>query len=138
MPTEHDDTAPPSKDDILAAHVASGLSLKKAAKKAGVGERTGQRRMADPEFRSRVDGLRRVIIGEAVGKLSVSMAAAAAKLAKLVKSGDERIALAAAKEVVALGLKARRDEDLEWQIADLTTRFEVIVASKVKGTTRAR
>jgi hypothetical protein len=80
----------------------------------------------------------RVIIGEAVGKLSVSMAAAAAKLAKLVKSGDERIALAAAKEVVALGLKARRDEDLERQIADLTTRFEVIVASKVKGTTRAR
>lgn len=129
MPTEPDDTAR-TPDDVLAAHLAGGMSLVKAAQKSGMSERSAQRRRADPAFRARVDGLRAAIVAEAVGKLSVSMSAAAAKLAKLVRSKDDRVALTAAKEIVALGLKARRDEDMERQLADLNARLEALVTKE--------
>jgi hypothetical protein len=46
------------KDDALLLTLASGRSVRAAARAAGIGERTATRRMADRAFRRRVSELR--------------------------------------------------------------------------------
>jgi len=127
MPT---DTEP---DDVLAGHLAAGLSIVKAARRARMSERTARRRLEHPGFRARVDTLRAEIVGQAVGQLSASMTDAAAKLVELMGSTDEKVQLAAAREILGSGLRARQLEDVERQLAALAERLEVLTRKR-KGT----
>ena len=121
-----DDPTTPDPDEVLAGFLASGLSAAKAGKKVGISERTVRRRLQDEGFRRQVDRLRAGIVSTAVGQLSASMAAAAGKLARLMRSKDERISLAAAKEIIGAGLRARQLEDMERQVAELVARVDAL------------
>jgi hypothetical protein len=65
------------------------LSQKPAWSPAGIGERTANRRWADPAFRKRVGELRAAAIERATGKLADGMAGAAATLRKLLRAKSE-------------------------------------------------
>ena len=106
-------------DEHLAAHLAAGLTLAQAAAKAGVSVRTARRRQKLPEFRRRVDELKAEAVGRAVSILGRSMTGAAAVLAQLLRSADEKTQLHAAKEIIGLGLKARQQTDLERRMDEL-------------------
>ena len=113
--------------EVLAAHLAAGLTHAQAAERAGVGERTARRRLKDPRFRKRVDDLKAEAVGRAVSILGRSMTGAAVELAKLLKSPDEKTRLQAAKEIIGLTLKARQQTDLERRMDELeaTLRGEI-------------
>lgn len=125
------DDAPPTSDETLAALLASGLSVPKAAKKVRLSERTLRRRLADAEFRRLLDGLKAEAVSAAAGVLGREMAASAEELVKLRRrSKDERVRLAAAKELLGAGAKVRQLEEIERQVTGLAERVDKLTAEK--------
>jgi hypothetical protein len=107
-------------DEALAAHLAAGLSVPRAAAAVGLGERTVRRRLADREFRRLLDQRKSELVSEATALLGRSMSAAAAELVRLmIESSDAKVRLGAAREILAAGLKARQALDLERRLDDL-------------------
>jgi len=53
-------------DDLLAAELAAGKTVRDAATAAGVAERTAHRRRTDADFKARIIGLRAALVYEAV------------------------------------------------------------------------
>ena len=109
-------------DDLLAFHLASGLTIARAAERVGVNERTVRRRLADAKFRKRLDDLRSEAVGRAVAMLADGMTKAAERLVGLVDAPDEKIALAACKAVLELGMRLRQAEETERKVEDLARR----------------
>ncbi|MBA4065917.1 MAG: hypothetical protein C0501_19805 [Isosphaera sp.] len=113
-----------SADDLLAAELAAGQTVRDAARTAGVSEHTAHRRNGDPAFKARVAELRVGMVAEASGRLAESMGRAANVLRDLLGSADEKVRLRAAERMIELGLKVveltelqRRVEELERQAA---------------------
>jgi hypothetical protein len=112
-------------DDALALHLASGVSVPKAAERAGVSERTAYRRLEDPAFRLRVDRLRTEAVGQTVGKLSAAGEEAVDALVLILKHGQPHaVKLGAARAILQLLFAgheqftlARRVEELEQLVA---------------------
>ncbi|HEY7157970.1 MAG TPA: hypothetical protein VH575_28700 [Gemmataceae bacterium] len=94
-------------DAALVAHLAAGVSPAAAAKLAGVSEATAYRRLADPDFRQRVEKARSDFWDRALGIMSNGAAESAIVLRKLLRSDDERIKLQAAKTLLEQGIKVR-------------------------------
>lgn len=97
--------------------LAAGATVRAAAKKAGVGERTAYRWVEDPAFRERVDAVRTAMFDRAVSRLAKGAAAAAETLQRLLKAEGESIRLGAARSVLELAFKAH-----DW--ADTVARIE--------------
>ena len=116
-------------DDVLAAHLATGSRIIDAAA-VGMNERTVRRRLADPDFRTLLDGLKAEAVGTAVARLSADMVNAAAALAGLLDSSDERVRLSAGRAVLEIGIKARQAEELEQRVHDLTEGLERLTAKE--------
>jgi hypothetical protein len=124
-------------DDILAAALAAGQTYAKAGEKVGLSERSVQNRMSNPDFRDRVSALKGRAVARAVAVLTTNMSAAALVIAELMATAEEdRDRLAAAKELISLGLKARSQEELEKQVAELAERVEKLTAKPEKGKRR--
>src|SRR5262249_54528151 len=105
--------------ELLAAGLAAGRSVKKAAAAAGMGERTAYRKLKDPAFKALVAELRQRMVSRAVGRLSAGMTQAAGKLLKLLASRDEKVQLAAAKAILEAGPRLRDSEVLAVKVAEL-------------------
>ena len=58
------------QDDVLITSLARGESQTHAARLAGCGARTVHRRLADPEFRSRIEAFRAEMLSQASGRLA--------------------------------------------------------------------
>ena len=71
-------------DDLLAFHLASGLTIAMAAERAGICERTARRRLADSNFRKRIDDLRSEAVGRAVAMLADGITKAAGWFVRLL------------------------------------------------------
>jgi hypothetical protein len=84
------------RDDALLLALASGQTVRDAARSAGIGERTAGRRTADPDFRRRVAELRAELIGRALGKMADGMTAAADTLRTLLAAAADSVKLGAA------------------------------------------
>jgi hypothetical protein len=95
-----------AKDEQLALCLARGLTVAAAAAEASVSQRTIYRRLAENDFARRVEELRCSLVEVAVRRLSEHMAAAADKVAALMGSANDAVALGAAKAVLDLGMKA--------------------------------
>lgn len=88
-------------DDRLLTALASGCHVENAAVLAGVSERTAYRRLADPEFRSRLDLARESIRESILAKLADAGHDAIGTLWDLMQSSeDEGIRLKAAKTLI--------------------------------------
>ena len=114
-----DDLGDLTPDDLLALSLARGRTIAAAAREAGLARRTAFRRRNEPAFRQRVEHFRRLLVEQAVCRLSDHMTAAASTLAKLMKSKNEAIALGACSRLLALGLTANEQRDLSARLEEL-------------------
>ena len=107
--------------------MASGQTLRDAARAAGVGERTATRRWADPAFRLRVSELRGEMVGQALGRMADGMTEAADVLRGLLAAENEVVRLGAARSLLTLCVKLRESVELEKQVRDVIKQAEDIV-----------
>jgi len=106
-------------DDALVLGLASGATVRRAARKAGVAERTAGRRLADPDFRRRVHEARAALFERAIGRLARAATKAADTLAALLDADSESVRLGAARALLELGSKLHESVTLENRIAEL-------------------
>jgi hypothetical protein len=127
-------------DEALALALASGQTLRDAARAVGIGERTAARRWADPAFRRRVTETRSALFAEAVGRLAVLAGKAADALGELLTSGRDLVKLQAAKGVLELGPKLREAGELAERLDALERRMagEAEDADRPGGGRRAK
>jgi hypothetical protein len=107
------------RQELLALGLARGLTVLKAATKAGIAESTAHLWRKEPGFAEHVRSLQAELFAQAVAILAGANARAAGRLAKLVGSKIERISLAASRSVLELGRSLRQDEELEHRVAEL-------------------
>lgn len=110
-----------TKDDIIAATLASGQSQAHAARTAGVSERTVQRRMADPEFRARVDDARGDVLGRCLDVLGAGALEAAIVLRQITMDGNEpsTVRVSASRALLGSVLQWRDQIELSARIDQL-------------------
>jgi HEAT repeat protein len=88
-------------DDRLLTALASGCHVENAAQVAGISPRTAYRRLADPEFRSRLDAARESLRESILAKLVDAGHDAIGTLWTLMhESEDDGIKLRAAKTLI--------------------------------------
>jgi hypothetical protein len=109
--------------DAVAVALAAGSTIKAAAKRAAVAERTVRGWLTRPAFRSRVSRIRDQAVSQAVAMLSRDMVAAAGVLKKLLRSEREDVRLRAARAVIELGIAARDHDDLLNRVEELERRL---------------
>lgn len=114
-------------DDRLAALLATGRTVRSVALIANVSERTLYRRLADHQFRKRVNTFRDQMVSQAVCRMSRSMTAAADALRELIDSPDPKIRLQAAKAMIEAGAKLLQTTDLAQEIDYLHTRADELL-----------
>jgi hypothetical protein len=110
-------------DEPLAVGLAGGLTVKEAARKAGVSERTAYRRLEDPEFRRHVAALRTEMTERAVSQLADAQADAALALRRLLKAKTDTVKLGAARSILELASKLQASVELERRLAELERRL---------------
>jgi len=108
-----------ANDNLLAVALATGQSVRDAAVAVGISERTAYRRVADTDFQRMLRQLRGEMVDSAIGKLSSSMAAAAAILGELLKDNDANVRYKAAVKLLEIGFKADEHARLEAEVAEL-------------------
>jgi hypothetical protein len=109
-------------DDALLLALACGATIENAARKAGVSERTVRRRLADPAFKRRLDGIRGDMVQRSMGMLTAAAMEAVKTLVALQDRDQPAAArLGAARAILEYGAKLREE-------ADLTKRVEALEA----------
>jgi hypothetical protein len=113
MPSQPEWTA---KQDRAALTLASGRTVRAAARSAGVSERTVHQWQGLPGFKERVLDLRGRYMARAVGRLAYGATAAATVLHKLLRSENEGVRLRAAVAILDASVKVRTVVELEERI----------------------
>lgn len=112
-----------NKGDVLAALVAQGWSLRRAATVAGIPETTARRRATEPEFDAAVRQVRKRLLSQTVGRLTKLGDRAARVLGKLLDdSVDAELRFKAARAVLADLLSVQTQADLVDRIEALEER----------------
>ncbi|HWB11447.1 MAG TPA: hypothetical protein VG826_19610 [Pirellulales bacterium] len=109
----------PAGDEELILALAAGSTVREAAEKAGVGERTVYRRLADADFRRAVGEARGGLFDSARGRLAGLASRAVETLERLMKSDKPAEALGAAKAVLEMGPRLREATEAEERISRL-------------------
>lgn len=104
-------------EQALLTALAFGATVENAARKAGMGERTVYRRLADPAFRARLEQARLDAVLRTAGMLTgaalraVQKARAIGYLAGIARKAIETGTLAARLEMLEAVLRQRKDSD---------------------------
>ncbi len=98
--TESAMSNPLSGDDRLFSALVAGCRVPHAAEAADMSERTAYRRLADPEFRRRLDAAREGVRESVLAKLVDVGSDAIATLCNLLQSEDKNIQCKAAKALL--------------------------------------
>ena len=109
----------PEKKAALALALASGLTVMAAAEHAHVSESTAHRYLRKPAFRRLVARLRGQMLEAALGRMAENMTRAADKVACLLDSGNEAVALRAARTLLTLSLRLRDSVELADRIHEI-------------------
>jgi hypothetical protein len=117
---------PSEGDSLLALALATGASINEAAQRAGVDRKTGQRKLADPEFRRQVCEIRGELIAATLGRMAGDMTRAADVLSKHMDDLTPSIRLCAIRAMLGFGLKMRDLVDMDQPFRDI----QVILASE--------
>src|SRR6516165_8480290 len=112
-------------DRVLLQALACGASVEHAARKAGVGQRTVYRRLADAEFVRKLQDLRTEMVQRTAGMLAGAGMGSVKVLVDLqcdvsVPAGVRR---RSARDVLELGLKFREAAELEQRLAAVEARL---------------
>lgn len=109
-----------TRNDRLLLQLAQGLSVRDAAKQAGVSEPTVFRRLKEPDFISELTRLRGQLWDDALRKLTASACKAVERLAQLMNDADsENVKLKAAQLILEQGSKLRETVEFEQRLAAL-------------------
>jgi hypothetical protein len=107
-------------EDVLLLALACGATVEAAAGQCRLSERTVYRRLADPDFRRRLQAVRADMVQRAAGLLTAAAVEAVKTLLELQKaSAPYAVRLGAARAVLELGTKLREAADLEERLAAL-------------------
>jgi hypothetical protein len=107
-------------EDALLLALACGASVDQAARQCGLSVRTVYRRLAEADFRRRLQALRADLVQRTAGALTAAATEAVRTLLELQKpSAPPAVRLGAARSVLELGLKLREAADLEERLAAL-------------------
>lgn len=105
---------------MLALGLARGLTVRDAAKEAGISERQAFRRLSDQTFQSEVRRLRDDIVHRTCSMLSEAGLAAVTTLKILMQEAPtDAVRLSAAKSVLDLGLRLREADGVLSRIEKL-------------------
>lgn len=110
------------RDELLAASVASGLSIKASAASVHLSERQAYRIASEPAFKARVSEIRTAAVADAVGALSSYATGAAEKLKKLTTCGDPSVELRASIAILDRFTKLSESVDLRSRIEALEAK----------------
>jgi hypothetical protein len=112
-------------DEALLTALAFGATVESAARKAGMGERTAYRRLADPAFQARLDEARRDMVLRTTRMLTGAALGSVKTLVDLQNdaTAPPSVRRAAARDVLELGVKFREAEDMEQRIRALEDRL---------------
>ena len=107
-------------EDALLLALACGASVDQAARQCGLSIRTVYRRLAEVDFRRRLQALRSDMVSRTAGTLTAAATEAVRTLLELLKSSaSDAVRLGAARAVLEMGLKVREVADLEERLAAL-------------------
>lgn len=110
-------------DELLAAELAAGKTVREAATAAGVSERTAHRRLESATFRARVAELHSALVRTAAGRLVAGMSEAADVLRAGLTHDDPHVRHKSATKLIELGVKVTELAELERRIAELEQRI---------------
>jgi len=99
------------------------VSIKKAAKKAGVSRSSIRRWMEMPEFKTELDRRRLELFNEGLNLLKLSTKKAALKLLELLNSKDKTQSRWASKEILNFAIRAAEIQDIEQRLERLEDRL---------------
>jgi hypothetical protein len=105
--------------DALALGCARGLSVRAAAKRCGLAERTAQRLSKTPEFQQTLTRLREEVVSQAVDALSGAAVAAVRRLVKATRNPDDEVAVKAANSLLDRLVAVREHARLSSKLAEL-------------------
>jgi hypothetical protein len=112
-------------DRTLLQALACGATVENAARKAGVGERTVYRRLADTAFRERLNQERLDLVKRTAGMLTGAGPTSVKTLLDL--QTDFTVAAAvrrrAARDILEMGLRLREGAELEERLAAIEARL---------------
>jgi hypothetical protein len=121
-----------ARDDALIAALAAGATYAEAAPVAKLSERQVYRKMAEPPFRRKVEGLRNALMAFALGRLCTHMREAADKILLIARSrrknenGEDvelgvawQTQLTAARAMLELPLKINEHISLEPRLREV-------------------
>jgi hypothetical protein len=112
-------------DAALVAGLAAGLSVARAAERAGVSERTARRRLQDDAFKARVERARVGLLDKVVARLTALGATAVRTLNDLMKAGvGDNIRLGAARATLEHMFRGFDEVGLLKQVAELRQSLE--------------
>jgi transposase len=109
----------PAGDEELILALAAGASVREAAERAGVEERTVHRRLADADFRRAVSQAWDRMFDAARGRLAGLASKATETLQRLMESEKPAAAAGAAKTVLELGPRLRKAAEFEERLSRL-------------------
>jgi hypothetical protein len=113
-------------DEALLLAFAGGAGPPAAASRAGCGEKTARRRLADPAFRARVSAARAQMVSDAVGRLSAVGVLAGDTLRALLGEENPQIRLGAARAALEYMLRGREQVELAEQVQRLQAQVEAL------------
>lgn len=116
----------PKGEDGLVIGLASGLTVRDAAQRAGIGERTAHRRLGAAAFRQRVAEARTNMLDRAIGQLADAATEAVATLRQLLAAEESNVRLAAARAILETGRKLRESHELAQRL-DGVERMVIVV-----------
>jgi len=129
----------PKNVEALVLALAGGLGVAAAARQAQVSERTAYRRLAEPEFRRRVEAARAELVSQAIGRLAAAGGAAGGRLIQLIAQGtSETVQLGACRAVLEYMLRGVEVDTLARELAELRREVEEIRRGDVNATARGR
>src|SRR5262249_19935380 len=119
--------------DLILA-LACGNTPENAAQKAGLGLRTVYRRLAEPDFRARVDAVRADIVRRLAGGLTAAGLRSIKTFTTLQESAvSESVRLGAARATLELGCKLRESVELTERLAAVEVRLEALLDCSAKA-----
>src|SRR5262249_13678591 len=105
-------------DDALLLALACGASVDQAARQCGLSTRTVYRRLAEADFRRRLQALRGDMVSRTAGTLTAAAGEAVRTLLELLKStASAAVRLGAARGGLGIGMEGRQAADLRGSLA---------------------
>ena len=122
----------PQREEAAIGALLSEPTIGAAAQKAGIGENTLLRWMAEPDFKARYRAARRSVVEGAIGRLQQAATQAVDALARNLTCGIPAVEVGAAKSILDQAIKAVELVDLAERIEALEQASE-LAAERTKG-----